>query len=408
MLVVALSLGALPVHAQVDPRDELEDARDELDGAERSLAEVEATLDRARRELDAVEGRLADATAALRDVEAELALADADLLVAAEETAAQAAVLRVATDELDRARAEREASLAALHHRVRQSYKLGPTALTLESLIRSRDLHQLQTTWHAMRTIAAADVARVRAAQASALDESAQRAVVSEVTQTARQAERSSALARQRVASLVDAQRGLVTGIEEDRALRLVTLTAIEEDRVVSALLVDTLRQRVAELSSSLADALLAADPDAVLDGPRPTWAAALPGRGAELSPAIVGAAARVGVDARLFAALVWSESNFNPSAVSSAGALGLAQLMPGTAAGLGVDPIDPFQNLEGGARYLRIQLERFGRADLALAAYNAGPGAVERYGRQIPPFAETQVYVLRVLERFDRLVAAS
>ena len=141
------------------------------------------------------------------------------------------------------------------------------------------------------------------------------------------------------------------------------------------------------------------------LDGPLPEWAARLPAHGQEWAPAINEAALRSGVDPRLFAALVWAESYFHPGAVSRAGALGLAQLMPGTAAGLGVDPYDPLQNLAGGARYLGVQLLRFGRLDLALAAYNAGPGAVEQYGG-VPPYAETQAYVLRVLGYYEALIA--
>ena len=96
-----------------------------------------------------------------------------------------------------------------------------------------------------------------------------------------------------------------------------------------------------------------------------------------------------------MLAGLVKQESGFNPNAVSPAGARGLTQLMPGTAAGLGVsNPLDPAQALEGGAKYLREQLDRFG-GDVAraLAAYNAGPGAVQRFGG-IPPYAETQNYV--------------
>jgi hypothetical protein len=100
-----------------------------------------------------------------------------------------------------------------------------------------------------------------------------------------------------------------------------------------------------------------------------------------------------------LFFKLVKAESNWNQSAVSRVGALGLAQLMPGTAKILGVDPHDPFQNLEGGARYLSQQFRKFGTWDLALAAYNAGPGAVEQYGG-IPPYAETQAYVKKILEQ--------
>lgn len=103
------------------------------------------------------------------------------------------------------------------------------------------------------------------------------------------------------------------------------------------------------------------------------------------------------GVDPDLFTRLIQAESSFRPDVTSSAGAYGLAQLMPGTAAELGVDPSDPIQNLRGGARYLRQQLDRFGDPALALAAYNAGPGNVSRYGG-IPPFEETQNYVARIL----------
>lgn len=108
-------------------------------------------------------------------------------------------------------------------------------------------------------------------------------------------------------------------------------------------------------------------------------------------------AARRYGVPEDLFLRVVQQESAFNPEAVSSAGAIGLTQLMPGTAADLGVDPRDPLQNLEGGARYLAQQLDTFGDPALALAAYNAGPGRVRQYGG-IPPFEETQNYVNRIL----------
>lgn len=108
-------------------------------------------------------------------------------------------------------------------------------------------------------------------------------------------------------------------------------------------------------------------------------------------------AARRHNIPEPLFARLVQQESGWNASIVSHKGAIGLAQLMPGTAAELGVSPQDPAQNLDGGARYLRAQFERFGSWRLALAAYNAGPGAVSRHGG-VPPYRETQDYVRRIL----------
>ena len=104
------------------------------------------------------------------------------------------------------------------------------------------------------------------------------------------------------------------------------------------------------------------------------------------------------GVNEDIFLKLIQKESGWNPQARSEAGAMGLVQLMPGTARGLGVsNPFDPVQSMTGGARYLSQQLKRFGSYDKALAAYNAGPGNVERYGG-IPPFKETQNYVRTIL----------
>ena len=113
----------------------------------------------------------------------------------------------------------------------------------------------------------------------------------------------------------------------------------------------------------------------------------------------INAAAASNGIDPALLKGLVSQESGFNPSARSGAGAVGLTQLMPATASALGVtNPLDPAQSLQGGAKYLREQLDRFGGDEtLALAAYNAGPGAVQKYGG-VPPYAETQNYVTSVM----------
>jgi soluble lytic murein transglycosylase-like protein len=108
-------------------------------------------------------------------------------------------------------------------------------------------------------------------------------------------------------------------------------------------------------------------------------------------------AAQKHGVPEDLFLRLVQQESGWNPVAVSTKGATGLAQLMPGTAEKLGVDINDPEANLDGGARYLRMMFDTFGSWELALAAYNAGPGAVEEHNG-IPPYAETENYVKAIL----------
>ncbi len=116
----------------------------------------------------------------------------------------------------------------------------------------------------------------------------------------------------------------------------------------------------------------------------------------------IAALAAQYDLSPALLEALVWQESRWRENAVSPAGARGLAQLMPGTARDLGVNPDDPFANLEGGARYLRQQLDRFdGDLELALAAYNAGPARVARSGR-VPNIRETQNYVAAIMGRLS------
>jgi soluble lytic murein transglycosylase-like protein len=119
----------------------------------------------------------------------------------------------------------------------------------------------------------------------------------------------------------------------------------------------------------------------------------------ADFQSIIRQASDRYNVDPRLVSAVIQGESAFHPNAVSAAGAEGLMQLMPGTAASLHVaDPFDPEQNVDGGVRLLRQLLDRYdGNVSYALAAYNAGPGAVDKYGG-IPPYSETQAYVPRIL----------
>jgi soluble lytic murein transglycosylase-like protein len=120
----------------------------------------------------------------------------------------------------------------------------------------------------------------------------------------------------------------------------------------------------------------------------------------AALAAAAAAAAQRYGLAPELVDVVARQESGYRADAVSRAGAVGVMQLMPATARALGVDPRDPVASLNAGAAYLRAQLDRFdGRIDLALAAYNAGPGAVERYAG-VPPYHETQAYIAASLSR--------
>ncbi len=135
--------------------------------------------------------------------------------------------------------------------------------------------------------------------------------------------------------------------------------------------------------------------------GPAPTSLATVP-----YSALFRSAQVKYGVPASLLAAVAHQESGYNPRAVSPAGARGLMQLMPGTARTLGVDPDDPAQAVDGAARMLRNLINEFGSADQALAAYNAGPGAVHRY-QGIPPYPETKAYVPAVLG-YQHLLEAS
>ena len=122
--------------------------------------------------------------------------------------------------------------------------------------------------------------------------------------------------------------------------------------------------------------------------------------RGAEYDGFIDAQAAAHGVRPELIRGVIQAESNFNPRALSPKGAMGLMQLMPATAANLGVhDPFNALENIRGGITYLRQLLNRYDSNEaLALAAYNAGPGAVDRHGLQVPPYQETQQYVKRIL----------
>ena len=159
----------------------------------------------------------------------------------------------------------------------------------------------------------------------------------------------------------------------------------------------------LASSSMACADVIeIADDGDARILGALASDGAASAGAAATASDDTFDLAARRhGIDVGLLRAVAWTESRGRNDAVSPKGARGVMQLMPATAAELGVDPRDPVANINGGAAYLARQLTAFRNVPLALAAYNAGPGAVIRY-RGVPPYAETRDYVAKLMQRWS------
>lgn len=151
--------------------------------------------------------------------------------------------------------------------------------------------------------------------------------------------------------------------------------------------------------AATSADVASAGTPSVANTAYAPAVSGAATGESGEYESLIDQAASRNGLDPAILHGLIQQESGFDPSATSSAGAAGLTQLMPGTASSLGVaNPMNPAESIEGGARYLGQLMNQFGgNAEDALAAYNAGPGAVQQYGG-VPPYSETQSYVSKVL----------
>lgn len=411
LVVLALVAGtAAPVQASElgQTRDELGRTRDELSDAERELTEAQRTVQRVRDEVAAIDERLRTAATELERVRDELARAEEDLARADARERASAAALARADARLSRALETWEERRDVLEGRAVAAYKHGrgvPGEVLVRGVSRAGDWHEIATTLRTVERLVTTDRQLVDATAEATRTTATARQEVTASRQAALAARRDAASERRRVARLVERREQAVTAVEGELAERERLLGRLEADARARAVLVRELEERVRTLEqAALAPVLASVDVDLDLDatGPTPGWATRLPAAGRPWAGAVDAAATAHGIDGRLLAAVVWTESGFRPGAVSHAGALGLAQLMPGTARLLGVDPRDPLENLAGGATYLRAQLERFGRPELALAAYNAGPGRV-RDGR-VPDIVETQLYVVRVLERYERL----
>jgi soluble lytic murein transglycosylase-like protein len=370
--------------APAAPSGELAGARAELADVGRQLDDLLATVRQAGDEVSATEERLRSATTSLAAVRGELADAEAvadDASVAEREAAAQ---LADAADLLDELGTLHRDSRHRLEAQAVTAYKRGGDrtgGLLFTGVVRAGDLHEVAVTRDVL--------ARLLTEQRRTLDEDVALTRAEE---------------RRRVEVLVASQERLVVEVERETAARRDALARLEADAAARAVLVSELQEQVTALEAAAVAARVPVRVDLALDGPPPSWAVGLPPAGRPWAATIDAVAAGVGLDGRLLAALVWTESNFRPDAVSHAGALGLAQLMPGTARGLGVDPLDPVDNLTGGARYLSTQLDAFGSVELALAAYNAGPGRVSAAGNRVPDIVETQLYVVRVLDRYRAL----
>ncbi len=404
VVTAGLLLTVLAPVAVGDEISDLDRARQELDDANRDLDDLRDAIQRTDAEVAALDVALLEASTELAQLQEELT--DASELherrTAEQEEATDA--LLAADAALDDALASWNTDRDQLAQRARHAYVHGRTSepeLLLRGVRGADDWHEVAVTFETVGRIAADDADLVERSGASTRNTAQLRAEVAEARTAAVDASQAAATQARHVAGLEAEAATTLEAIEQTRRDRTAALAALEADEQARAMLVDDLEAQVAELELSAAAVLVPIDVDLDPYGPPPAWAVGLGDGGQRWGAAIEATAARHGIDARLLAALVWTESAFRPDAVSSAGALGLAQLMPGTARGLGVDPADPLANLDGGARYLRTQLDAFGRVDLALAAYNAGPGRVD--GR-IPDIVETQLYVRRVLDRYEKL----
>lgn len=384
--------------------DELDEARRELDDAARELDALRAELRRVDAEVVALDRELLAASTRLEGLREELADAREAHRRAAAELDEATTQLRAADAELATAldgwRADRDRLAARARHLYVHGGASGPE-LVVRGVGGADDWHEVVVTLEMVGRLVSDDAALVERGARDTRTIASLRVTEADARRDAARATRAAAEHERHVAELEAEQAATLETLERARRERRAVLAELDEDAEARAVLVAELEERVAELELDASSVLIPVEVDLDPFGPPPDWATGLGDEGRRWSAAIAATAASHGVDPRLLAALVWTESGFRADAVSSKGALGLAQLMPGTARRLGVDPRDPLDNLDGGAGYLRSQLDAFGRVDLALAAYNAGPGRVE--GR-VPDIVETQLYVRRVLERYARL----
>jgi soluble lytic murein transglycosylase-like protein len=409
--VSALALFSVAALPQAPASADIGRTQEELDQVSRDLQAIVAQLDAIADEIEAIDRRLGSANAELRRIRSDLSQAESGIEAAEAAEAIAIERIEAAESRLAEVRALLTETRGRLQGRLVQTFKYGRTTsvdIVMRGTVGALDLHEMALTLNTVGRITDDDRGLVDAMEQLAAE---QEVLIGEAT-TARvaavEARDAAVRQRNRIAELEVEQRRVVSVINADRARRKAVFDELEADKGKLAALAAALAEEIRRLQ--IANLSVIMPVGGVFVGV-PDWAGRLPSSGQPYSALVASAAATQGVDGRLLAALVWSESAFRPNAVSRAGAAGLSQLMPATARGLGLrvdssvdQRFDPELNLNAGARYLRAQIIRFGSVELGLAAYNAGPGNVIRYGG-IPPFAETQFYVYIVMRRYAQIV---
>ena len=401
-----------------EAESEVDDLRDEFDDTIRSLDELGAAIERAEHELVAAQRRLGATTAALAGLEEDIAGAERAVERAERDHELAVDAVEQAEAEVAAAHERRDEADHRLHRRVIEVHKYGaglPQQALVSGVVGASDWHEVAVTTRSVARIVGNDRELLDIAESLRRDALVAEEQAELARHEAAEAEATAVAEAEELQVLVDEQRVAVAEVEREQARREAILRSFEEDEELMAELASRLESEIAQARTTaqrLREEAAAQPEDDGGDQPAAAlpadlaWASKLPAAGQPWAEAISDAAVANDVDPRLMAALVWSESGFNPNAVSHAGAIGLAQLMPTTAAMLGVDPWDPHQNLDGGARYLAMRIVQFGSVELGLAAYNAGATRVAEAGPGIPNIAETRFYVYIVMQRYNHLAS--
>jgi soluble lytic murein transglycosylase-like protein len=414
------------------------DANAELDAVERERAAVEERLERIQRRLEEISAeiaeindRLALATSELRSIRRDLRLAEDGIAEAEADEAIALELIEAADARLTELESELAFTLDRLQRRIVQTFKHGRPAsldIVLRGTVGALDLHEIAVTRATVERITDDDRRLVGSIEALATEQQELIEAATAARVAAVNARDDAVRQRTRIAALEEEQRRVVAAIRTDQARRQAVFDELEADRATLAALAAMLAERIRALQLGVSNVIL---PVGTAVSGVPSWAFRLPAHGQPYAALIHQVSASEGIDGRLMAALIWTESSFRPNAVSRVGAAGLAQLMPGTARSLGLrvdgsvdERFDPEANVRAGARYLRRHIVHYGSVELGLAAYNAGSGNVTRcrLGNPtpwqnpctnqttlggIPPFAETQLYVggrFGVLARYQTI----